>query len=146
MPPRQAWLFKFGCWASIVSACVHLVGVVSGHGTPANDTERQLVQLATTYQFHMPGGSARSYADFMNGFSLAFAVFMVTMGAVGLAVAWRSRASADVMYAVARVLALASAALLAISLVDFFIIPTMFISLVTCCFAVASVRAPVADA
>jgi hypothetical protein len=139
-------LFKFGCWASLASAALHLAGMWFGRGAPANDVERQLMQLAATYQFHLPGGAARSYADFMNGFSLAFAVFMVTMGAVGLSVAWRSRASADVTYAVSRVLALASTALLVISLVYFFIVPTMCMSLVTCCFAVASVRAPTAEA
>src|SRR5690349_18460538 len=112
MPPRQRWFFRFGCWSAFAVAVVHLVGLVAGPAAPVNDIERQIMTLATTYRFHLPGGSARSVMDFMNGFSLAFAVLMVTIGAAGLAVDRRAHANPEVMYPLARVLALSTAALL----------------------------------
>jgi len=46
------------------------------------------------------------------------------------------------MYGVARTFAVASVVLLAISLLQFFIVPTMAIAVMALCFLVASVEAP----
>jgi hypothetical protein len=142
MPPRQVWLFQFGCWAAIVAAVVHLSGHIAGRPAPVNDTERQLIDLATTYRRTLPGGAERSLMDVLDGFSLTFTVFFATLGSVGLVVAKRGRNDARLMYGVARNAAIAAAVVLAISLFYFFIVPTLFIAAVAVCFAVAAVRAP----
>lgn len=142
MPPRQMWLFRFGCWAAIFTAMVHLAGSLAGGFTAENETERQLIDLATTYHFSMPGGASRSFMDLVQGFSLGFSLFFLTLGATGLVVSRRGGSNALLMYGVARVAAISAATMLVISLVFFFIIPTMFIAAVTTCFAVAAVKAP----
>ena len=139
MPDRQIWFFKFGCWVAFATALVHLVGHVIGPQAPANDTERQLVTLATSYHYQLPGGASRSLMDFMDGFSLMFEVLVAGLGAVGLAVVKRAGQDVPLMLAVARALAVTSAALLVISHVFFFIVPTLFIAMMALCFAFSSV-------
>jgi hypothetical protein len=142
VPPRQVWLFKFGCWAAIATAVVHVAGTIAGGMTPTNDTERQLLELATTYQFALPGGAGRSLVDFLRGLSLVFSVFFATIGPIGLVVARRGQADPFLMYGVARRAAIASAAVLVISLAYFFIVPTLCVATVTVCFAASAVKAP----
>jgi len=139
MPPRQVWLFTFGCWVALGTAVLHLIAHVAGPAAPANDTERQLVDLATTYRFAMPGGAERSLMDFLDGFSLTFSLFLATLGAVGLVVARRGREDPVLFRAVARSLTAASAVLVVISLSYFFIIPSMCLALMAVSFACASV-------
>jgi hypothetical protein len=142
MPPRQVWLFRFGCWAAIATAIVHLAGHISGPEGVLDPTGRQLVDLMTTYRFQLPGGTDRTMMEFMGGFSLVFSVFFATLGALGLTVAGRASDDAALVYATARIAAIASAATLAISLTSFFIVPTLLIAAVTTCFAVSAVKAP----
>jgi hypothetical protein len=146
MPPRQIWLFKFGCWAAIVTAIAHLLAHIALPPTPVNDTERQLLDLAVNYRFAFPGGSERALMDMLNGLSLAFALFFAALGAIGLVVARRGQDDALLMYGVAQSAAVASAVMLAISLAYFFIVPNLFIAVVAVCFGVAAVRAPGAGA
>jgi hypothetical protein len=142
MPRRQEMVFRIGCIAALLTAALHMVGHLLGPQAPANDTERQLLDLMTSYRFALPGGASRSILEFQTGFSLVFALFLATVGGVGLVV--RQRASHDpaLALAVARVFALSMAVLLVISLTHFFIIPTICIALVAVCFAIASVSAP----
>jgi hypothetical protein len=142
MPPRQAWLFRFGCWATIGTAILHVAAHLGGPQAPTNDTERQLLELATTYRYTMPGGAERSLMDLTNGLSLTMALLLATMGAVGLIVQKRARHDTTLMLAVARTMTVSSAALLAISLTNFFIVPTLCIAVMVVCFFVASVEAP----
>jgi hypothetical protein len=142
MPPRQVWIFRFGCWATLLAAAVHLIGHVAGHPPPSNDVERQLEDLATTYRYTLPGGTERSLTDFMNGFSLMFAVQLTAMGVLGLVIIKRGQNDAALMLAASRTLALVSIGLLFISLTHFFIVPTLFIALMAISFAVSAVRAP----
>jgi hypothetical protein len=142
MPRRQVWIFKFGCWAAMVSAVVHLAGHLAGPLTPVNDTERQLLGLATTYRFVLTGGAHRSLMDLLDGFSLMFPLFLATIGAVGLAVEKRGRGDAALMSAVARMFAVSTVVLLGVSLLKFFIVPTLFIAVMAVCFLVASVESP----
>lgn len=146
MPPRQVWLFKFGCWAALVAAAVHLGGHIALPLSPVNEAERQLLDLASGYRFAFPGGSERTLMDMLDGFSLTFAVFFASLGAVGLVVARRGQQDALLMYGVAQSAAVASAVTLAISLTHFFIVPNLFIAVVAVCFGVAAVRAPGAGA
>jgi len=142
VPPRQLWLFQFGCWAAVTIAVVHLAGHLMGPQVPANDTERQLLTLATTYRFTLPGGAERSLMDFLNGFSLMFSLLVATMGGVGLIVQKRARQDVPLMLGVARTFTVSSAALLGLSLTNFFIVPTLFLAVMAVCFFCASVKAP----
>jgi hypothetical protein len=128
MPARQVWIFKFACWVTFLTAAIHMVGHVAGSPPPANATEQQ-----------MPGGGERSILDFQTGFSLMFATMLATFGAVGLMVVKRGTEDPVLVRGVARAFALSSAVLLVISLTHFFIIPSLFIALMTVSFAVASV-------
>jgi hypothetical protein len=142
MVPRQVWLFKLGCWVAFITAGVHLTGHVMGPTAPANDTERQLAELATSYRFALPGGWERSLMDFVNGFSLTFSLFLMTMGGLGLIVIKRGQGDPLLLMATARTLAVASLVLLVITLVYFFLIPAAFILVMALCFLLASVSPP----
>ncbi len=139
MPARQVWIFKFACWVTFLTAAIHMVGHVAGSTPPANATEQQIRDLITNYYFPMPGGGERSILDFQTGFSLMFATMLATFGAVGLMVVRRGTEDPVLVRGVARAFALSSAVLLVISLTHFFIIPSLFIALMTVSFAVASV-------
>jgi hypothetical protein len=142
MRPRQVWLFAFGCWATIGTAILHLAAHLARPFTPANGTERQLLDLATTYRFPLPGGAERSLMNLIDGFSLASALLLATLGGVGLLVRKRARQDAELMSAVSRALAISFVALLGISLSNFFILPTMCLAAVALCFAMAAVKPP----
>ena len=114
MPPRQIWLFQFGCWAAVATAVMHVGFALTARVTPPND----------------------------GALHLSFAVCFSTLGAVGLVVTKRGQADPLLMYAVARYAAMASVTLLVLSLAYFSIVPSMFIAAVTTCFAVAAVKAP----
>ena len=119
-----------------------MIGHASGTQPPANETERQLLELMATYRFPFPGGTSRSLLELQSGFSLAFALLLATIGGTGLVVQKRAATDPAIVLAVARVFALSAAILLVISLTHFFIIPTMCIALVAVSFAIASVAAP----
>jgi|RhiMethySRZTD1v2_1073278.scaffolds.fasta_scaffold46334_2 hypothetical protein len=140
MPPRQLWIFKFGCWTAIVTGLVHMAGHIFGPTSLANDTERQLMDLATSYHFPMPGGASRSLMNFLDGFGLTFVLMTVMSGALGIAIARRGREDALLMTGAARVLAIGYVGLLVISLQYFFIVPSLFVALAAVCFSMASVR------
>ncbi len=143
MPHRQLTIFTIGCWVAIITAAVHLVGQVSGPTPPANDTERQLLELATNYRMAMPGGDERSLMDFLNGFSLSFSVSLALIGGLGLVVRKRGRDDGPLMLAVARAIAGAGVVLVVISLTYWFIIPSLMLALMTFCFLFAAVQPPV---
>ena len=142
MPARQLLIFRIGCIAAFVTAAVHLAGHLAGPQAPANDTERELLRLATTYEYTLPGAARRTLMDFVDGFSLTYSVFLALIGGLGYVVQKRSRDDAVLMTAVARALAAGCGVLLVISLAYFFIVPTLFTGLLTVCFAIASVKAP----
>ena len=117
MPPRQVWIFQFGCWAAITTALVHVAVAVGAPSTPTSD----------------------------HALNLVFAVGFATIGSIGLVVAKRGHGDALLMYGVAQSAAVAASALLALSLFYLFavfVVPTLFIAAVATCFAVAAVKAP----
>ena len=142
MPRRQLVVFRIGCLAAVLAAAVHLAGHLLGPQAPANETERELVELATSYRFTLPGGTTRALMDFLDGFSLIFSVQLAALGGAGYLVQKRAAGDALLMAGVARVLAGASAVTLVITLTHFFIVPAILMALVAVCFAMASVRAP----
>jgi hypothetical protein len=142
MPRRQLIIFTIGCWVAILTAAVHVFGHVSGPTPPANDTERQLMDLATNYQMAVPGGSGRSLMDFMNGFSLSFAVFLALIGTLGLMIRKRGHGDGPFMRAVSRALAAGGLVLVVISMTYWFVVPSLFLALMTVCFLLAAVAPP----
>ena len=119
---------------------MHLVGHFSSFASPANDTERQLLESASQYRFAFPGGAERSLMDLLAGFSLSFAMLLAGVGGIGLVVAKRGYEDEWLMAGVARASAITGAVLLAISLAYFFVVPAMFIALMTVAYGLASVR------
>lgn len=51
---------------------------------PANETEKQLLDLMTSYKFNLMG-SSRSMNDLLRGFSISFMLAALGFGAVDLA-------------------------------------------------------------
>jgi hypothetical protein len=143
MPNRQRIVFTIGCYLAFLTAALHMVGHVSGPQAAANDTERQLLDLMTTYALALPGVEGRTMMDLMNGFSLIFSVMLALSAGLGLIVLRRSDDLPQLL-ATARALAAAYGVMLAISLTHFFIIPTICLAAIALCFAMASVRPPAA--
>jgi hypothetical protein len=71
-------LFKTGAVALLILGLVHSLSLIRER-VPANDTERQLYGLMSSYKFNLIG-SMRSMADLLRGFSVCF-----MLGALGFA-------------------------------------------------------------
>lgn len=129
--------FKSGAVVLILFGIVHSLSVIEKI-VPANDTERQLLGLMTSYPFNL-AGSMRSMDDLLRGFSICFVVAMIGLGALDLALV-RERTS------LVRRLALINTAwigtMTAVSLRYFFIAPTSFFVVALLAFAVSFVILP----
>jgi len=105
---------------------------------PANDTERQLLDLMTNYKFNLPG-SLRSMDDLMRGFSIAFMLAAFAIGALALVLSGERSA-------LLRLVALANTlwlvALTAVSFRYFFIVPTTFLMVALLLFGLAWLKLP----
>ena len=140
MSPRQLLFLKIGCWLAFLTGAMHLYGQIAGGGLQgANDDERAALLTLTTFRFELPGGTQRTILEFVEGFGLLWVLQLATLGGVGLVVAKRARADATLTSAVVRIFALVSLVMLGICVSHFFIIPSLFIALMTVSFAVASV-------
>ena len=145
MSPLQRTAFKVGCYAAVVTALLHMTGVFL-EPLPANDTERQLHELASTYKFPLPGGPNRTMLEITSGFSLVYALMLALTGGLGLIVSRRA-ANDDLLFlATARALAGGYLVLLAISVTHFFLVPTACTAVIALSFAITasgrSARAP----
>src|SRR5258708_19757335 len=63
-------LFKTGIVALLILGLVHSLSLIR-EPVPANDTERQLLGLMSSYKFNLMG-SIRSMSDMLRGFSASF--------------------------------------------------------------------------
>lgn len=77
--------FRIGSFVLLATCVIHVFGHF-GSSTPANDTERQLMELMTGYR--LPSID-RTMMDLLNGFSLFFSLFYLMTGELNL---WLSRA------------------------------------------------------
>src|ERR1700683_3163808 len=77
-------LFKTGAGFLLLLGLVHSLSLFN-QNVPANDTERQLLDLMTNYKFTVMG-SVRTMNDFMRGFSIAFMLAAFGLGALDFAV------------------------------------------------------------
>jgi hypothetical protein len=116
-------LFKTGAVALLILGLVHSPSLIRER-VPANDTERQLYGLMFSYKFNLIG-SMRSMADLLRGFSVSF-----MLGALGFALfdllLFRERAGLLKRAALANIIWLA--AMTAVALHYFFVIPTSFLA------------------
>lgn len=135
----QRTAFKVGCYLAFFTAALHMVGQVAGGLEPADQTQRDVLELAANHKFLFPGGVMRSLMDLQDGFSLVFAVLTALSGGMGLIVARRAIGDPLLMTATARAMAGAYLVLLAISLTHFFIVPTMCFLAIAAAFSLAAV-------
>jgi hypothetical protein len=130
-------MFKTGAVVLVLLGLVHSLSLF-GKPFPANDTERQLLDLMANYKFNLMG-SARSMADLMRGFSVAFMVAALGLGVLDLLV---SRERAGLLKRVALINTIWLAAMTAVSLHYFFAAPTSFLAAALLIFALAWLKLP----
>lgn len=130
-------LFTAGAVVLIILGLVHSLSLFE-KPVPANDTERQLLDLMSNYKFNLMG-SIRSMDDFLRGFSVAFLVAAIAMGALDLAL---SRERAGLLKRVALINAVWLAVMTAVSLRYFFAVPTSFLVVALLIFVLAWFKLP----
>ena len=133
-------LFKAGTVALLILGLVHSLSLIRER-IPTNDAERQLFSLMSSYKLNLMG-SMRSMDDLLRGFSVSF-----MLGALGFALfdllLFRERAGLLKRAALANIIWLA--AMTAVSLRYFFVIPTSFLAATLLIFVLAWLKLP-ADA
>jgi uncharacterized membrane protein len=105
---------------------------------PKNETEKQLLDLMTNYKFDLMG-SVRSMSSLLRGFSIAFMLGAFALGAIDLLL---SRERTGLLKRVALINTIWLAAMIAVSLRYFFIVPTSFLAAALLIFALAWLRLP----
>ena len=115
-------LFVAGAIVLVLAGLVHSLSLF-GTPAPANDTERQLLDLMTTYKFNLMG-SMRSADTLMTGFSIAFMLGMFAIGALDFSLI---RERAGLLKRIALINSIWLALMTALSLRYFFAAPTSFL-------------------
>src|ERR1700730_10130289 len=115
-------LFKAGAMALLIIGAVHSISFFQKL-LPANDTEKQLLDLMSSYKFDL-AGSLRSMDNLLTGFSICFMLAALALGAFDLLLSGE-RASLLKRATLMNILCLA--AMTAVSLRFFFIVPTSFL-------------------
>jgi hypothetical protein len=137
---NDAWgrrLFKTGAvWLLIIGA-VHSISLFRDL-VPANDTERQLIDLMTGYRFNLMG-SLRSMSELMRGFSIAFMLAPLAFGVLDLMLA---RERAGLLKRVALVQIIWLAAMIVVALRYFFAAPLSFLAVALIIFVLAWLKLP----
>ena len=116
---------------------VHALSLI-GKQVPANDTERQLLELMTNYRFDLMG-SMRSMGELFRGFSVSFMLAALVMGALDL-VLFRERAGLLKRVALLNVIWLAG--MTAVGLRYFFVSPTSVLAIALILFGLAWLQLP----
>jgi len=125
-------LFTAGGVFLLLLGVVHSLSLF-GKPVPANDTERQLLDLMSNYRFNVMG-SMRSMDNFLRGFSMSFMVAAFCFGALDLVLA---REPAGLLKRVAFVNAIWLCVMILVSLRYFFVVPTAFLIVALLIFATA---------
>lgn len=133
-------LFKAGALWLLILGSVHSTSLFIRQ-VPANDTERQILDLMTSYRFNLIG-SLRSMSDLMRGFSVAFMLAPLAFGVLDLML---SRERAGLLKRVALVQIIWLAAMIVVALRYFFAVPLSFLVVALLIFALAWLKLP-ADA
>ena len=130
-------LFISGAVTLLIVGLVHSLSFFAKQ-VPANDTERQLLDLMANYRFNLMG-SMRSMNNLLRGFSISFMLAALVMGAVDL-VLCRERAA--LLKRVALVNTIWLATMTVVSLRYFFLMPTSFLVVTLLFFALAWWKLP----
>jgi uncharacterized membrane protein len=133
-------LFKAGALWLLILGAVHSTSLFIKQ-VPANDTERQILDLMTSYRFNLMG-SLRSMSDLMRGFSVAFMLAPLAFGVLDLML---SRERAGLLKRAALVQIIWLAAMIVVALRYFFVLPLSFLVVALLIFALAWLKLP-ADA
>ncbi len=130
-------LFTAGAILLIVLGLVHSLSLLQNL-VPANDTEKQLLDLMSNYKFNLMG-SMRSMDNLLRGFSISFMLGVMVMGAVNLVL---RRERAALLKRVALINTIWLAVMTAVSLRYFFAAPTSFLVLALVIFVAAWIKLP----
>ncbi len=130
-------LFKAGAVALLILGAVHSISFFQKL-LPANDTEKQLLDLMSSYAFNLMG-SFRSMAGMLRGFSASFMLAALGFGVIDLML---SRERAGLLKRVALINIIWLAAMTAVSLRYFFIVPTSFLAATLLIFILAWLKLP----
>ena len=139
MTRLQKIFFRIGAWACIATAMIHMAAQLSPRPAPDTEAEALLQKLLTTYEKDFGGGFRRTTADFLNGFSISFAVFLAWVGVLALLAVRRHQADAAYMRSVTWASTLFSGTMLIVSILCFFLPPTVCLAVVFIGFAGAAV-------
>ena len=120
-------LFRIGALIAAVHGVMHLFRHFGNKGVkPVNGMEFQLQEMMYGYRSTVMG-TMRSQGEIYDGLSLGFAVFMLTLAALGFTL--------PVQRKPAIVIAASLAVMLGLSLTYWFIMPTAFLAVTLLCFA-----------
>lgn len=130
-------LFTAGAVWLVLMGLVHSLSFLVKQSA-SNETERQLLDLMVNYKFNLMG-SMRSMDNLLRGFSIAFMLAALGMGALNLVLV---RERAGLLKRVALVNILWLAAMTAVSLRYFFAIPISFLGVALLIFVLAWLKLP----
>ncbi len=130
-------LFTAGAVVLVLLGLVHSLSLFE-KPVPANDTEKQLMDLMSNYKFNLMG-SVRSMDNLLRGFSISFMLGMIGLGVLDLVLI---RERAGLLKRVALVNTLWLVAMTAVSLRYFFAAPSSFLVAGLVIFALAWLKLP----
>jgi len=130
-------LFKAGAVALLILGLVHSLSLIREQ-VPANETEKQLLGLMSGYRFNLMG-SIRTMNDLVRGFSVSFMLAALGFALFDLLL-FRERAGLLKRAALANIIWLA--AMTAVALRYFFIIPISFFTATLLVFVLAWLKLP----
>jgi hypothetical protein len=130
-------LFTAGAVVLVLLGLVHSLSLFEKLA-PANDTERQLLGLMSSYKFNLMG-SMRSMDNLLRGFSVFFMVGMIGLGVLDLLLA---RERSGLLKRVALINTIWLAVMTAVSLRYFFAAPTSFLAAALLMFVLAWLKLP----
>ena len=130
-------LFTAGAVWLVLLGLVHALSLFAKQ-VPANETERQLLDLMSNYKFNVMG-SMRSMNNFLRGFSIAFMLGALVMGTLDLALC---RERTALLKRVAAINTVWLAAMTAVSLRYFFVVPISFLAVALLIFLLAWTMLP----
>ena len=130
-------LFTAGAVFLLALGLVHGLSLF-GKPPARNESERQLLELASSYKFNVMG-SMRTYDDFLRGFSISFMLSCLVLGGLALALC---RERAGLLKKVSLINAIWLAAMTAVSLRYFFVFPTTCLLLALLLFAISWIKLP----
>lgn len=123
--------YRIGCYVLILTGLLKLIGQFQ-EPTPANERERQLWELMTTYQVDVGNGATVTIMGIQKGFSLCFSLMFLWAGVLGLFLVKQFAGNPGGLRKIAIINSAALVIGTGISVVYFFFIPTA-------CFALALV-------